>query len=87
MTATLIFGLLCVAGLAFMVRFLTSLLREGTRRSRSQIIYSTLPHRGIRHNSSGLLTMAGGIFPRHRDDRPQFETITGGRVPTSRRAG
>lgn len=87
MTATLIFGLLCVGGLVFLIKFLTALLREGKRRSRSQIIYLTLPDRGIRHNSSRLATMAGGTFRRHRDDRPQFKTITGGRVPTSRRAG
>ena len=81
MTATLIFGLLCVAGLVFLVQFLTALLRDGKGSSRSQIIYLTPRHRGIR--TSGPVTMVR----RHPDDHPQFKTITGGRVPASRRAG
>ena len=81
MTATLIFGLLCVAGLVFLVQFLTALLRDGKGSSRSQIIYLAPRHRGIR--TSGPVTMVR----RHPDDHPQFKTITGGRVPASRRAG
>jgi hypothetical protein len=85
--ATLIFELLCVAGLLFLLRFLTALYREGKRTPRSPIACVIPLNRRVLGNSSRLVAIAGGAHRRQRYDRPPLTTISGGREQPPRKAG
>jgi len=88
MTATLMFEVLCVAGVLFMIRFLVALFREDKPKSPSRVAYlSTWPTQ----SEHGELHLAGGPGARsERSDtrRPtRFQVIVGGTNPPVRRVG
>lgn len=86
MTATLMFEVICVAGVLFMVRFLAALFREGKPKSPSRGVYLYSRRTQTENDAFGLIPEAGsGRSGTHR--RSRFEVIAGGAKPPARRVG
>jgi hypothetical protein len=86
MTATLVFEVMCVAGVLFMIRFLVALFRESRRKSSCRIVYLSSRRTQTRNDAFSLIPTAGsGRSANLR--RSRFEVIAGGTKPPARRVG
>ena len=88
MAVTVIFTLLCVAGVAFMIHFLIALSRDGGPKSPGQVLCLTSRHQETDDKPSRLAT-AGGIAFERGDvgARPEFTVIAGRGERGFRRVG
>jgi hypothetical protein len=78
MAAIVIFELLCVAGIAFMIRFLIA-LSEGRAKSRCRIVCSTTPHMQTEEDSSRFSIVGVAAFRKSdANSRPRFKVIAAG---------
>ena len=88
MAATLIFELLCVAGVLFMIRFLIALSRDGRTKSRCHVVYLTSLHAATEDDFSPLAAVGGATLRKSdANSRPRFSAVAGGRKQLFRRVG
>ena len=77
MAVTLIFGLLCVAGAIFMIRFLIALSRDGRANSPCRVVYLTPGHMEAESDSSRCATVARTALRSDTNSRRRFKVIAG----------
>jgi hypothetical protein len=86
MTATLIMGVICVAGVLFMIRFLMALFTQSTPKLPCRVVYLSSRPTQTESGGFGLIPKAGfGRSDMH--GRSRFEVIAGGTEPAARRVG
>ena len=84
---TVIFTLLCVAGVVFMIRFLIALSMDGRAKSRCRVVYWTSGHTETEGDASRLAVRAGTALKSGANSRPGFEVIAGRGGRPFRRVG
>ena len=87
MAATLIFGLLCVAGVIFMIGFLVALSGDGRANSPCRVIYLTPGHMEAQSDPSRFATAAGTAVTSDTNSRLRFKVIAGKGERSFRRVG
>jgi len=87
MAVTMIFGLLCVAGIAFMICFLVALSRDGRSEPRCRVIYMGLRHPETGGNFTRLASPAGPALGSDANSRLGLKVIAGRAEQPFRRVG
>ena len=87
MAVTMIFGLLCIAGMAFMICFLVALSRDGRSEPRCRVIYMGLRPSDTEENFPRLASPAGTALRSDANSRLGLKVIAGRAERPFRRVG